>query len=1024
MRMKSFVFKLCLLFWATVFFSSRLSGQSALQPIAPSIPTSPQAEAIQRYGDIAINYSTGTPDISIPLFEIDHRGYRLPVTLKYNPQPLRPGYNYDVYGQGWGLSIGSCVSRTISYIPDEWRNFKLDTDKLSAYYSIYKDAMMQQNFGYDIFNASLPDGSSFEFIIRRNDDNQLECVVSDNRSVKISFSYTTNNITAFTIIDEQGVKYSFNGADRPYRNSIGVTSYSNSYVSWQLTSIQLPNSSQPITFTYGQYMESDFTEFMNEAALVLHHDFYGFPPKGSVASVPDWQPYFYRMQLLTSVSYGSTRIRWEYETSGNVTGRNYADAIVVTDNDSLVRRIDLDHQTFGLTHWNNNDGSINKLQKVTVSGPSGHPLVYRCTYTSNGGYFMGTDHWGYLNHYQGNNDIALMNIYVAFDYEDLLTTPSVLTQLTKEADDPCPYDKLRLSAHTYDNRAPLGPEYHGVLSRLEYPTGGYTEFAFENHRFLSQTAENGDYIHDMDRRVEKKAAGFRIREITDYTAAGSVARVRTFAYGKGDANHLHTGLGEAVADPNVMTYSTGNSCAAFPIRYMLAGLSPYGQQVQFNDPFDSLIGMDGAWGWECSFGVGNFRRVLNGRPPVLYSEVTEYHGDIYSDYPSAPQKTTGKTVYKYDIYDNMTPDTLFFERTIFYGNTPSYGSRKYRYNTLLEKTDYVYKNSGYQMVRSDTYRWTPHYQLVYNYQYTNAYHPDFPPSGNATLQSYFTQKPYYIGGYELTSHTTKYEDPTYGVTCSEGFQYNIRNQLIQKTSGGSAGQLVSTYYSYPEAEGGSVMEAMVEKNMISPVLEERVRSTLYSGTATGEMDVAGTKTDYAAYTVGGNTLYLPSKVYALDAVTTGTDSGYVLSGEVLAYSANGNPRETVSADGVHTVYLWSYDDRYLIAEIRNATSAQAAQAVSAVFGKTVDELALEASPDSAKLKALRANANLAGAFVTTFTHRPLVGVASMTDPAGKTTYYTYDGMGRLLETYYYEGNTVSDANRRTLQQYEYQYYNQ
>ena len=73
---------------------------------------------------------------------------------------------------------------------------------------------------------------------------------------------------------------------------------------------------------------------------------------------------------------------------------------------------------------------------------------------------------------------------------------------------------------------------------------------------------------------------------------------------------------------------------------------------------------------------------------------------------------------------------------------------------------------------------------------------------------------------------------------------------------------------------------------------------------------------------------------------------------------------------------------------------------------------------------MRTNANLAGAFVTTFTHRPLVGVASMTDPAGKTTYYTYDGMGRLLETYYYEGNTVSDANRRTLQQYEYRYYNQ
>ena len=31
------------------------------------------------------------------------------------------------------------------------------------------------------------------------------------------------------------------------------------------------------------------------------------------------------------------------------------------------------------------------------------------------------------------------------------------------------------------------------------------------------------------------------------------------------------------------------------------------------------------------------------------------------------------------------------------------------------------------MVRSDTYQRIPHYQLVYNYQYTNAYHPDFPP---------------------------------------------------------------------------------------------------------------------------------------------------------------------------------------------------------------------------------------------------------------------------------------------------------
>ena len=128
----------CILLFAVIHISIALNGQTAIQPVAPSVPTSPQAEAFKKYGDFEINYSTGIPDISIPLFEINHRGYKLPITLKYNPQPLRPGYNYDVYGHGWGLSVSSCISRTIEYIPDEWRDFKLETDKLSNSFEVYR----------------------------------------------------------------------------------------------------------------------------------------------------------------------------------------------------------------------------------------------------------------------------------------------------------------------------------------------------------------------------------------------------------------------------------------------------------------------------------------------------------------------------------------------------------------------------------------------------------------------------------------------------------------------------------------------------------------------------------------------------------------------------------------------------------------------------------------------------------------------------------------------------------------------
>jgi len=53
--------------------------------IIPSIPTSPQAEAFSRYGEYSINYQTGVPDISIPIYEINQRGYKLPVALNIIP---------------------------------------------------------------------------------------------------------------------------------------------------------------------------------------------------------------------------------------------------------------------------------------------------------------------------------------------------------------------------------------------------------------------------------------------------------------------------------------------------------------------------------------------------------------------------------------------------------------------------------------------------------------------------------------------------------------------------------------------------------------------------------------------------------------------------------------------------------------------------------------------------------------------------------------------------------------------------
>ena len=153
-------------------------AQEDLPYQVPSVPTSPQAEAFKRYGDVAVNPGTGVPDISIPLFEINHHGYRLPLALRYSPSPVSPGYNYDVFGRGWALSVSSCISRSIEGMPDERADFELELDKLDFSYAVTQEIPESINLKYDQFTAVLPDGSSFDFVIMKNYQGKIQYIVS------------------------------------------------------------------------------------------------------------------------------------------------------------------------------------------------------------------------------------------------------------------------------------------------------------------------------------------------------------------------------------------------------------------------------------------------------------------------------------------------------------------------------------------------------------------------------------------------------------------------------------------------------------------------------------------------------------------------------------------------------------------------------------------------------------------------------------------------------------------------------
>lgn len=126
---------------------------------------------------------------------------------------------------------------------------------------------------------------------------------------------------------------------------------------------------------------------------------------------------------------------------------------------------------------------------------------------------------------------------------------------------------------------------------------------------------------------------------------------------------------------------------------------------------------------------------------------------------------------------------------------------------------------------------------------------------------------------------------------------------------------------------------------------------------------------------------------------------------------NGNLLEFHNKDNVPITYLWSYNKKYIIAELVNSSYATV---TASLLGITPEQLANAEVPDMAKVEALRTA--LPNAQITTYTYKPLVGITSVTDSRGVTTYYSYDTFNRLLN--------IKNDDANVLNEYKYHYSNQ
>lgn len=153
-------------------------------------------------------------------------------------------------------------------------------------------------------------------------------------------------------------------------------------------------------------------------------------------------------------------------------------------------------------------------------------------------------------------------------------------------------------------------------------------------------------------------------------------------------------------------------------------------------------------------------------------------------------------------------------------------------------------------------------------------------------------------------------------------------------------------------------------------------------------------------------LLSPSNLPSASTFTTGniTDTE-----KTFTYRNNRLSEVTDCHTGQTTVYLWSYNNSYPVAEITNSTYDE----VSGLLSESaIQTLRASFSPNMDAVNALRTI--LPNSMIVTRTFSPLVGMTSETDVAGNTTYYDYDGLGRLHRVYIMHG-----ADMEILKQYEY-----
>lgn len=528
----------CLLFFG-IFLSTQLSAQvSQGSEIPKIIPPSPNAAALEKFGVIPVDYSTGVPSISYPMWSWQRNKISFSIALGYHAGGHKVQDMASNVGLGWSLMGIGRISRTIIGLPDDHvtqgymftpslpqaetynydntyfytsiflsdqQSFPVHTT-VTQLNSSYSNTIKSISDGYldgqqDIFSYSFS-GFSGKFIFDKNKN----IIPLENTNIKIEavFSSYLNNspngiITAFKITDDKGLIYNFDFQEiqdsKTITNpgSIGGPQPQYALSGWLLTKVEDTNSGESAIISYTD----------NNASNVFSGFETGFSQSQTLNLEEEENIFNLRIYPKLSVS---SSVSSYLEISGN---EPKPFQIIFSDG----TRVDFEY------NFNREDYKNTKaLTKVKINNYKNRVIkqfvldysYFTCPTTAPFPYASGNDYSKRLRLDQ-IRELSVDGLLIkptTFTYNDISINPRNSNNVDnwgynvnpdRNNYSPIPLIKLlpleleilQNQANLYVGEADRKPDASyikaGILEKIQYPTGGWTSFEYECNKAFSNT---------------------------------------------------------------------------------------------------------------------------------------------------------------------------------------------------------------------------------------------------------------------------------------------------------------------------------------------------------------------------------------------------------------------------------------------------------------------------------------------------------------------------------------------------------